>query len=104
MSRPSALRRDGAKHWRARARHTRDNGHDWDPRARRDTGMSRQRFDRPPMLLCRDRDFSIATKLSISKKKKKNDPQDLGRHNLVSKLRYTNYLELNVGTSITTWC
>ena len=38
--------------------------------------------------LYRDREFSVATKLSISQKKKY--PWDLGHHILVSEHRYTN--------------
>ena len=38
------------------------------------------------------------------KKKYKNDLRDLGHHSMVSELRHTNCLELNVGTNVTTWC
>ena len=42
-----------------------------------------------------NREFSVETDLDSDKKKKKT-PRVLGRHSLVSELRYTNYLELNV--------
>ena len=51
------------------------------------------KHDRPLVLLCRDKEFSVVIKLVSSKKKKRVqifDPRELGCHSLVSELRYTN--------------